>query len=366
MSDSVCYNFSAGPAALPKQGMQQIQEEWLEYQNSGTGIIEKCHRGSDFSKVLANAKANIKELLNIPDHYEILFVHGGASMQFAMLPMNFLPQDGVADYINTGRWSQRAIHEATLFGQVNLAASSENNQFKSIPNEETWQPSPKAAYLHYTSNNTVYGTQFHSIPTRNDLPPLVVDMSSDIMSYPFDVTKFSLIYAGLQKNLGPSATALVIVKKYFLDKQTRPTPGLLNYKTLVENDSMFNTPNTFAIYTLSLVTEWIKNNGGLEGMQKNSREKAQLLYKAIDESDGFYNGLADKAHRSKMNICFSLPTKALTNQFIFEAEEHNLRALAGHRAVGGIRASLYNAMPMHGVQKLVRYMMEFKKVNGIV
>lgn len=366
MTDTECYNFSAGPAALPKVVMEQIQDEWLDYQHSGTSIIEKSHRGTDFSKVLATAKANIKELLKVPDNYDILFVHGGASMQFAMLPMNFLSQDGVANYVNTGRWSQRAINEATLFGSVDIAASSEKNQFKSIPDENDWQINPKAAYLHYTSNNTVYGTQFNSIPKRDDLPPLVVDMSSDIMSYPFDITKFSLIYAGLQKNLGPSATALVIVKKDFLNNQVRPTPGLLNYKTIIDHDSMFNTPNTFAIYTLSLVTEWLKSNGGVEAMQQKNHEKAEHLYEMIDNSHGFYRGIADQAHRSKMNICFSLPTEALTAQFIKEAEENNLLALGGHRAIGGIRASLYNAMPMSGVKKLVRFMMAFKQVNCIV
>jgi phosphoserine aminotransferase len=366
MKGTECYNFSAGPAALPKEVMKQIQAEWLDYQHSGTSIIEKSHRGVDFSEVLKTAKDNIRELLNIPNDYEVLFAHGGASMQFAMLPMNFLPKNGIADYINTGRWAQRAVHEANLFGKVNLAASSENNQFRNVPTEQEWQVSSNAAYLHYTSNNTVYGTQFPSVPNRSGLPPLVVDMSSDIMSYPFDVKKFSLIYAGLQKNLGPSATAMVIVKKDFLAKQVRQTPGLLCYKTLVENDSMFNTPNTFAIYVLGLITEWLKQEGGLSVIQQKNEIKSSLLYRTIDESGGFYQGFAEHGSRSRMNVCFSLPSLKLTHSFVKKAETNQLLGLAGHRSVGGIRASLYNAMSVEGVEKLVRFMMAFKKENCIV
>ncbi len=347
------YNFSAGPAGLPKAVMLRVQSEFVNYQDSGVSIIECSHRSPAFSEILANAQANIRELMSIPDSYEVLFVHGGATMQFAMLPMNLLPEGGSADYIDSGRWSQRAITEATLFGDINVAASGKEDNYTSIPKVKDWKLNINAAFIHYTSNNTVYGTQFHEVPA---LKRLVVDMSSDILSAEIEVNKFDLIYAGLQKNLGPSAVALVIIKKELLKQNLRPMPSLMNYATLASNNSMFNTPNTFAIYLFSLVTQWVKDQGGVSAMEKVNHEKAALLYQTIDQSNGFYSGLAKVEDRSLMNVCFTLPTTELTEQFIAQATARSLVALAGHRSVGGIRASIYNAMPLEGVKKLADFM----------
>ncbi len=355
------YNFSAGPAALPKEVMLKVQNEFVNYQNSGVSIIECSHRSPAFLEVLAKAEANIRELMEIPESYEVIFAHGGATMQFAMLPMNLLPEGGVADYIDTGRWSQRAINEAEIFGEINVAASGKLTDYGSIPAFDSWKLNPKSSFLHYTSNNTVYGTQFNEVPAVDHL---VVDMSSDILSAEIDVSKFDLIYAGLQKNLGPSAVALVIIKKELLKQNLRPMPSLMNYTTLANNNSMFNTPNTFAIYLFSLVTEWVKEQGGVKEIEKLNREKAALIYSSIDESNGFYTGLAKVDDRSIMNVCFTLPTPELTQQFIAEATTQNLLALAGHRSVGGIRASIYNAMPLSGVVKLTNFMGAFYKKSS--
>ena len=356
------YNFAAGPAMLPKAVMEKAQAEFTNYQNSGSGLMELSHRGKLFEPVLARAEANVRELLNVSDDYAVLFIQGGASMQFAMLAMNFL-NGGVADYVDTGVWSSKALKEAKMFGSVNVVASSKETKYDHIPAESEWKRTADAAYLHITSNNTIAGTRFTKLPKPTPGVPMLSDMSSDIMSRPFDINDFGMVYAGAQKNLGPSGMALVILRKDLAARtDDSKVPTMLRYSTYIENDSMFNTPPTFAIYMLALVTDWVREQGGLAAMEKINEEKAAYLYDFLDNSS-FYKSPVAKADRSIMNVVFRTPSEELDAAFVKEAKENGLTELKGHRLVGGMRASIYNAMPIEGVKALVEFMKKFELAN---
>lgn len=356
------YNFAAGPAMLPKAVMEKAQAEFTNYQNSGSGLMELSHRGKLFEPVLARAEANVRELLNVSDDYAVLFIQGGASMQFAMLAMNFL-NGGVADYVDTGVWSSKALKEAKMFGSVNVVASSKETKYDHIPAESEWKRTADAAYLHITSNNTIAGTRFTKMPKPTPGVPMLSDMSSDIMSRPFDINDFGMVYAGAQKNLGPSGMALVILRKDLAARtDDSKVPTMLRYSTYIENDSMFNTPPTFAIYMLALVTDWVREQGGLAAMEKINEEKAAYLYDFLDNSS-FYKSPVAKADRSIMNVVFRTPSEELDAAFVKEAKENGLTELKGHRLVGGCRASIYNAMPIEGVKALVEFMKKFELAN---
>lgn len=356
------YNFAAGPAMLPKAVMEKAQAEFTNYQNSGSGLMELSHRGKLFEPVLARAEANVRELLNVSDDYAVLFIQGGASMQFAMLAMNFL-NGGVADYVDTGVWSSKALKEAKMFGSVNVVASSKETKYDHIPAESEWKRTVDAAYLHITSNNTIAGTRFTKLPKPTPGVPMLSDMSSDIMSRPFDINDFGMVYAGAQKNLGPSGMALVILRKDLAARtDDSKVPTMLRYSTYIENDSMFNTPPTFAIYMLALVTDWVREQGGLAAMEKINEEKAAYLYDFLDNSS-FYKSPVAKADRSIMNVVFRTPSEELDAAFVKEAKENGLTELKGHRLVGGCRASIYNAMPIEGVKALVEFMKKFELAN---
>ena len=356
------YNFAAGPAMLPKAVMEKAQAEFTNYQNSGSGLMELSHRGKLFEPVLARAEANVRELLNVSDDYAVLFIQGGASMQFAMLAMNFL-NGGVADYVDTGVWSSKALKEAKMFGSVNVVASSKETKYDHIPAESEWKRTADAAYLHITSNNTIAGTRFTKLPKPTPGVPMLSDMSSDIMSRPFDINDFGMVYAGAQKNLGPSGMALVILRKDLAARtDDSKVPTMLRYSTYIENDSMFNPPPTFAIYMLALVTDWVREQGGLAAMEKINEEKAAYLYDFLDNSS-FYKSPVAKADRSIMNVVFRTPSEELDAAFVKEAKENGLTELKGHRLVGGCRASIYNAMPIEGVKALVEFMKKFELAN---
>ena len=356
------YNFAAGPAMLPKAVMEKAQAEFTNYQNSGSGLMELSHRGKLFEPVLARAEANVRELLNVSDDYAVLFIQGGASMQFAMLAMNFL-NGGVADYVDTGVWSSKALKEAKMFGSVNVVASSKETKYDHIPAESEWKRTADAAYLHITSNNTIAGTRFTKLPKPTPGVPMLSDMSSDIMSRPFDINDFGMVYAGAQKNLGPSGMALVILRKDLAARtDDSKVPTMLRYSTYIENDSMFNTPPTFAIYMLALVTDWVREQGGLAAMEKINEEKAAYLYDFLDNSS-FYKSPVAKADRSIMNVVIRTPSVELDAAFVKEAKENGLTELKGHRLVGGCRASIYNAMPIEGVKALVEFMKKFELAN---
>ena len=357
------YNFSAGPAMLPREVMKKAQEEFCNYRNSGSGIMELSHRGSLFTEVIERAEQNIRDLMNISDDYAVIFVQGGASMQFCMIPMNLLPAGATADYADTGVWGAKAAKEAKLFGNVNLACSSKETKYDHIPAFGEWKRTAGAAYLHITSNNTVAGTQYHQFPEVIDGVPMLADMSSDIMSRKFDMNKFAMIYAGAQKNLGPSGVAVCVIRKDLIASTPANVPTMLRYETYTANNSLYNTPPTYGIYMIALVTDWIKEIGGIEAIEKINNAKASALYAAIDGSDGYYRNPVQKDSRSRMNVVFRLPNEELEAKFVKEAKAAGMIGLKGHRSVGGIRASLYNAVPMEGVEKLINFMNDFKKNN---
>ena len=356
------YNFSAGPARLPKEVMQIAQEEFCNYQNSGSGIVELSHRGKYFAPVMERAQANIRELMNISDDYEVCFVQGGGNMQFAMIPMNLL-NGGTADYIDTGVWSNKAAKEAKFFGTVNIAASSRESKYDHIPAQSEWNLTPNAAYLYITSNNTIAGSEYLPLPKAPEGVPLIADMSSDIMSRVVNVNDFGLIYAGIQKNLGPSGAAIVIIRKDLLERTPENVPTILRYNTYTENDSMYNTPPSFTIYMLALVTDYLKKLGGIAEVEKLNIAKADKLYGFLDSTD-FYSTPVAKQDRSRMNVVFRTPSDEMDAKFVKEATAQGLTDLKGHRLVGGCRASIYNAMPMEGVDALISFMKEFARVNG--
>ncbi len=355
------YNFAAGPAMLPEEVMLKAKSEFTDYQNCGSGIMELSHRGKYFKPVIDRAEANVRELLNLSDDYAVLFIQGGASMQFAMVPMNLL-NGGTADYVDTGVWSAKAAKEAKLFGNVNIAASSKESKYDHIPCPCSWKLTPGAAYMHITSNNTVAGSQYHELPTAPAGVPLIADMSSDIMSRVFDAGKFGLIYAGAQKNLGPSGVALVIIRKDLAARTAENVPTMLRYSTYIDNGSMFNTPPTFGVYMLALVTDWVKARGGVAALEEINNAKAAELYDFIDNSKFFRSPVA-VADRSRMNVVFRTPSDELDAKFVAEATAAGLTELKGHRLVGGCRASIYNAMPIEGVRALVAFMKKFESEN---
>ena len=353
------YNFNAGPAMLPTEVMERAQKEFCNFENTGCGIMEHSHRHTSFEGVLAKTNANIRELMNIPENYDIVYIQGGATMQFAMIPMNLM--QGAADYVDTGTWSSKAMKEAKLFGDVRVAASSKETKYDRIPAFSEWNLSDDASYVHITSNNTIYGTEYASFPKTK--APLIADMSSDFMSRPVNVADFGMIYGGAQKNLGPSGLALVIIRKDLVERTPEKLPVMLKYTTYTENNSLYNTPPTFGIYMIGLVTDWMTSLGGLEAVEKRNIAKADLLYKAMDDSDGFYRSPVQKDSRSRMNVVFRLPTEELEAKFLSVVKENGMLGLKGHRSVGGLRASIYNAMPMEGVVKLVELMEDFRKKN---
>lgn len=356
------FNFSAGPGMLPLSVLQQAQEELIDWRQTGMSVMEMSHRGKAFIAIAEQAEADLRELLVIPSHYKVLFLQGGASGQFATVPMNLLRGKDKADYLNTGLWSKKAIAEAKSFCQVNVAASSETEGFTTVPPRDSWHCDPHAAYFHYTPNETINGVEIHTVPDLGEVP-VVADMSSTLLSRPLDVTQFGVIYAGAQKNIGPAGLTLVIVRDDLIGNALPTTPAVLNYKTQADNDSMYNTPPTYSWYIAGLVFQWLKAQGGLEVMGERNRRKAELLYNAIDESN-FYRNPIDPAYRSWMNVPFTLPDDNLNQAFLAEAKEAGLVTLAGHRSVGGMRASIYNAMPEEGVRTLVDFMGDFARRHG--
>lgn len=353
------YNFNAGPAALPLEVLNKAQEEWLNINNSGMSVMELSHRSKDYEQIHNKAIALLRKLLQISDEYEILFLQGGASLQFSMIPMNLLNKDKVGHYVLTGSWAEKALTEAKKIGQTSVYASDKENNYKAIPKLDKVELDENAAYLHVTSNNTIYGTQWKQFPEVVN-GPLIADMSSDILCKPIDVNKFDLIYAGAQKNLGPSGVTVVIIRKDLISDSKDELPTMLNYKTHAANNSLYNTPPTIAIYLLSLVLEWVDSLGGVAEIEKLNEEKAKILYDVIDESSGFYNGHAAPDSRSTMNVTFTLNSDEATKAFLAQAKELGFVGLNGHRSVGGCRASIYNAVPKEHVVKLAEFMKEFQ------
>ncbi|MGK9475542.1 3-phosphoserine/phosphohydroxythreonine transaminase [Melioribacter sp. OK-6-Me] len=356
------YNFSAGPAVLPEEVLLEAQKELYSYKGSGMSIMEMSHRGKIFDQVIKEAEADLRKLLDINDNYAVLFLQGGATLQFSMVPLNLMPPKNKADYIITGSWAKKAMKEAKRVGSVNIAASTESENFNRIPKQSELKLDPDASYVHFTSNNTIYGTQWKTEPETNGVP-LVCDASSDILHKKIDVNKYGLIYAGAQKNIGPSGVVVVIIRKDLLERSSDDLHTYLNYRIHAENNSLYNTPPTFGIYVAGLVFKWLLNMGGLDEMYKRNKEKAQILYDAIDTSDGYYKGTVVKEDRSLMNVTFRLPSEELEKKFIEEAKTKGFEGLKGHRSVGGIRASIYNAFPKKGVEELVQFMDDFKKKN---
>lgn len=356
------YNFNPGPATLPLEVLQEAQAEFLNFADSGMSIIEISHRSKPYEKVHNQAKADILELMGLGDDYEVLFIQGGASLQFAMIPLNFATKEKPGSYAVTGTFAKNAHKEANNLGVATLAASTESENFRRIPRQDELKISPDSAYFHICNNNTIFGTEYHYIPETKNIP-LFVDMSSDMLSRPMDFKKFSLIYAGVQKNLGPAGVVVVVAKRSLLEKSPENLPTMLKYETFYKKNSLYNTPPAFSIYMVGKVAAWIKNCGGLEEMAKRNSVKAKILYDAIDESNGFYKGHAEKDSRSFMNVTFRLPTEELEKKFVAEALEKNLSGVKGHRSVGGMRASIYNAMPIEGVETLADFMKTFAKNN---
>ncbi len=356
------YNFSAGPCTLPNEVMLEAQEDFYSYKGQGLSVMEMSHRSKTYDEIIVAAEKDLRTLMNVSDDYAVLFLQGGATLQFSMVPLNLMPPNNKADYINTGAWSKKAIKEAKRVGAVNIAATSEESNFNFIPKQDVFNLSPDASYVHYTSNNTIFGTEFHTEPEVGDVP-LVCDASSDILSKPIDVNKYGVIYAGAQKNMGPAGAALVIVKKSLMDRAPDELHTYLNYNTHAEKGSMYNTPPTYTIYIMGLVYKWLLKNGGLDAMQKVNEAKAKLLYDAIDNSGGYYKGAAAVEDRSLMNVTFNLQSEELEKKMIAEATEKNFSGLKGHRSVGGLRASIYNAFPTKGVEDLVQFMADFKANN---
>lgn len=356
------FNFSAGPATLPQAVLEQARDELVNWRGSGMSVMEMSHRGKEYMSIHAEAEADLRELLGIPANYKVLFLQGGASAQFAMVPMNLLRGKTSADYLNTGEWSKKAIKEAKKFTDVNIVASSEDKKFTYAPAQDAWQLDPNAAYVHYTPNETIGGVEIFWTPETGNVP-LVADMSSNILSRPVDVAKFGLIYAGAQKNIGPAGLTIVIVREDLLGETLKGTPTMFDYKIAADNDSMYNTPPTFAIYIAGLVFKWLRAKGGLATMEKENIAKAALLYDFLDTSEFFISPVA-RENRSRMNVPFTLKNTDLDEEFLKRAKARGMIQLKGHRSVGGMRASIYNAMPIEGVKTLVELMREFEKQHA--
>ncbi len=359
---SRAFNFSAGPAALPESVLLQAQSEMLEWGKARASVMEISHRGKDFEALAAEAEKDLRDLLDVPSNYKVLFLQGGATLHFAQLAMNFARPDQTADYIVTGAWSEKAVKEAKPLTQVRIAASDEAGKFTAIPPRSTWDLDPNAAYVHTVANETIHGVEFHTVPDVGSVP-LISDLSSTILSQPIEVSRFGMIYAGAQKNIGPSGLVVVIVREDLLERCPKSIPKILNYAEHAANGSMLNTPPTFSWYLAGLVFKWAKAQGGLKALGEVNRQKQELLYGYIDGS-GFYRNPVEKSARSWMNVPFTLPNEALDAAFLKESEAAGLLALKGHRAVGGMRASIYNALPLQGVQALVDFMQDFARRNG--
>jgi len=362
MSANRIYNFSAGPAVLPLPVLEEAQKNLLALPGVGMSVLEISHRSKPFDEIIQGAEANIRALAGIPDNYKVLFLQGGASLQFSMVPMNLLTAGTTADYIVTGDWGKKALKEAKKVGATHVAATTEAGNFKHIPTQSELQLTAGAAYVHMTSNNTIHGTEWRHLPETGDVP-LVCDMSSDIYSRPVDVSKHGLIYAGAQKNLGPSGVTIVIVRDDLLKRSADTLPSMMNYKVQAENGSMYNTPPVFGIYILGLVLKWLKENGGLGAIRQVNERKAALLYDELDRTP-FWTPHAEKDSRSLMNITFRLPSEDLEKLFVKESTAAGFDGLKGHRSVGGMRASIYNAFPEQGVRDLVEFMKQFEKTHG--
>ncbi|MEP6782063.1 MAG: 3-phosphoserine/phosphohydroxythreonine transaminase [Acidobacteriota bacterium] len=356
------FNFSAGPAVLPVPVLEEAQRDLVALPGVGMSVLEISHRSKTFEGILAKTEQDLRALGKVPANYKVLFLQGGASMQFSMVPLNLLTPGGTADYIVTGGWAQKAVKEAQRVGTINIAGSTESENFNRIPRQDELKLTPGAAYVHMTTNNTLFGTEWTSEPKVGDVP-LVADTSSDMFSRPIEVSKYGLIYAGAQKNLGPSGVTLVIIREDLLTRSQKSLHTMLNYATHAENGSMYNTPPCFGIYLMGLVMKWALAEGGLDAIAKHNERKAGKLYAEIDRS-GFYRGTADKGSRSRMNITFRLPSEELEGKFVKESTAAGLDGLKGHRSVGGMRASIYNAFPEAGVDTLVSFMQEFEKKNG--
>ena len=351
------YNFSAGPAVMPVEVLEEARENMLSLGKTGIGVMEHSHRGKAFVAVAEQAEADCRALAGIPDDYSVLFLQGGASTQFFMVPMNFLTPETCADYLVTGSWSEKAVKEAKLFGKTHVACSSQDRNFCYIPDSVTYSDQP--AYVHFTSNNTIFGTQFATEPTGPSGVPLVCDASSDIFSRPLEISKYGIIYAGAQKNLGPSGVTLVIMRKDLIEKGPKTLPAMLQYRTHAANDSMYNTPPTFGIYAMGLIFKWIQKQGGLAGIAQHNQAKAQPLYDFLDQSQ-LFKATADVGSRSLMNVCFVTGNEEIDAKFISAAKAEGFDGLKGHRSVGGMRASIYNAFPAEGVAALVQFMKDFE------
>ncbi len=359
MSD--IYNFNAGPAVLPKEVLRQAQEELLDYEGSGMSIMEASHRGAEYAAVHDEAQSNFRKLLSVSDDYAVLLLQGGASHQFAMIPMNFLGEGQTADYALSGSWAKKAAAEAKSVGQVHIAADTDKDRPTRVPSLDALDLTDGAAYLHLTSNETISGAQWKAYPECDS--PLVADMSSDVLSRTLDISKFGIIYAGAQKNMAPAGVTTIVIRKDLVERGAKELPSVLRYQTHVDSDSLSNTPPCFSIYVVCLVTRWVLAKGGVSAIEKWNEEKAAALYSAIDSTE-FYSGAADPAHRSLMNVTFNLPTPELEAQFAKEAGDAGLKGLKGHRSVGGLRASIYNAFPREGIDALLAFMADFEKRNG--
>ena len=356
------FNFSAGPAVLPAEVLKQAQTEMLDWHGSGMSVMEMSHRGAEYMSIQADAEKDLRELLAVPGNYKVLFLQGGATTQFAAIPMNLLRGKTSADYVNTGEWAKKAIKEAKLYCKVNIAASSEDKNFTYAPPQAAWQLSNDAAYVHVCTNETIGGVEFNWIPDTSDVP-LVADMSSHILSRPVDVSRYGMIYAGAQKNIGPAGLAIVIVREDLLGQTLPGTPTMLDYKVQADNESMLNTPPTYGVYIAGLTFQWLKRGGGLAAMEAQNIAKAKMIYDVIDGGN-FYRSPVAKSDRSRMNIPFTLRDDKLDEAFLKQAKENGLIQLKGHRSVGGMRASIYNAMPLAGVTTLVDFMRDFALKNG--
>jgi phosphoserine aminotransferase len=363
MSPKRVFNFNPGPAALPLEVLQQAQAEILDYKGTGMSVMEISHRSKEFEAIVTDAQADLRDLMGIPANYKILFLQGGASLQFAMVPMNFRPAGVSADYIVTGTWSKKAFKESQKLGTTKAAANLETDAFNHLPAQSELKLDPQAAYLHFTSNETIHGVEYFTEPTPPAGVLLICDTSSDFISRPIDVSKYAMLYAGAQKNAGPAGVVICIIREDLLGKVPVNLPNLLDYRALAEENSLLNTPPCWSIYIVGLVLKWAKGLGGLQAIEKRNQAKADLVYKAIDESGSFYKGHA-RSDRSRMNITFRLPNETLEAQFASEAKQNDLIGLKGHRSVGGMRASLYNALPVEASEALVKFMKEFQKKNG--
>jgi phosphoserine aminotransferase len=357
------WNFSAGPAALPEAVLRRAQAELLDWNGTGASVMELSHRGKDFMALAADAEARLRRLMAVPEGYTVLFLQGGATQHFAQIPMNLAGADASADYIVTGHWGEKAVREASPYLTARVAATSEASQYLALPPRDTWQLDPRAAYLHYTPNETIHGVEFHDVPDVGEVP-LVADMSSNILSRPVDVSRFGLIYAGAQKNIGPSGLVVMIIRDDLLARAGRPMAKIFRYAEHAANDSMLNTPNTWGWYLAGLTFAWLEEQGGVEAMGEHNARKASTLYAAIDGSGGFYRSPVDVASRSRMNVPFTLHDSALEAAFLAESAAAGLLALKGHKAVGGMRASLYNAVPQDAVDVLVNFMRDFMARRG--